>query len=596
MRELEQPDVAGSVDPATSPRIRRHAVVAFADIVSYTLLTSLDGDRVHQRWMSLLREGLEPLAMELGGRIVKSTGDGVAAEFRSADQAVAWAAALHRHVQATDSLQAPPIAFRVAVAEGEVDVTERDIYGACVNLAARLQDHAPAGGLAVTDAVRAALTVKPPMVDLGLLQLRNIPDPARVWVQIPQVPPRTPIAAATPSLPAVAVMPFDLAPGREEDRYLANGLIDDIVVSLGSLRDLAVIARGATLAWAGVDQDPRALGRMLGVRYVLTGSLRRTADRLRLRVDLRETEEGDSLWSDRTELAFAELFDMQDSIVERVVAGIAPSLRAAEVRRSLRKRPDSLTAYDLTLRGMHALDALRRDHFAEAGSMLQRAMHEDPAFATPVAWAAQWHSLAVGQSWSPTPDLDAQRAGDLAQQAVYLDPRNALGQAVAGHHRAYHLRDPASALPCFDLAIAACPNHALAWTLKSASLSYLGRGPEALSAAMRGFQLWPHGPQRYYFTFFVGLAHYASGEYAQAERWTRQSVSDNPGFTSAHKALMASLVALGRMDEAREIVDLMMGLEPGFRLRAYEAGRIPIVDQDLRQQLIAHMRLAGVPN
>lgn len=581
---------------ASTGALRRHAVVVFADIVAYTLLMSLDGDRAHARWMGLLTNCLEPLATRYGGRIVKSTGDGVTAEFSVPDLAYAWARATHDQVRATDSPDLPPIAFRIAIAAGEIDVTERDVYGACVNLAARLQEHAPPGGIAVTEEVRSALTDARTVHDLGLVHLRHIPGAVRVFVQAPEAPPRMPLCAASLNLPAIAVMPFELEAGQEDDRYLANGIIEDIVVSLGSLRDLAVIARGATLAWAGAPQDPRSVGRMLGVRYLLTGSLRRNAQRLRLTVDLRETEEGDSLWSDRNELALGDLFALQDLIVERVVAGVAPSLRAAEVRRALRQRPDSLSAYDLTLRGMHALDGLRRDYFDEAGTMLRRAMQEDPGFATPVAWAAQWHSLAVGQSWTSTPETDTVRAGDLAQRAVQLDPRNALGQAVSGHLRAYHQRDPQSALPFFDQALAACPNHALAWALKSASLSYLGRGADALQAAQRGFQLWPHGPQRYYFEFFVGLAHYACGDFAEAVRWARLSLADNPGFTSAHKALMAALAALGRLDDARQVADQMMTLEPGFHLSDYASRRVPIVDLALRKHLVDHMRLAGLPN
>lgn len=590
------PSAVDERSPTSTSALRRHAVVAFADIVAYTLLMSLDGERAHARWMGLLADCLEPLAIGSGGRIVKSTGDGVTAEFATPQQAYAWARATHEQVRASDSPDLPPIAFRIAIASGDVDVTERDIYGACVNLAARLQEHAPPGGIAVTEEVRSALTDAPAMHDLGWLRLRHIPGPVHVFVELPDVPPRMPLCAATLNLPAIAVMPLELEPGREGDRYMANGMIEDIVVSLGSLRDLAVIARGATLAWAGAPQDPRAVGRMLGVRYILTGSLRRNTERLRLTVDLRETEEGDSLWSDRHELALGDLFALQDLIVERVVAGVAPSLRAAEVRRALRQRPDSLSAYDMTLRGMHALDGLRRDHFDEAGVMLRRAMQEDPGFATPVAWSAQWHSLAVGQSWTSTPETDAARAGDLAQRAVQLDPRNALGQAVSGHLRAYHQRDPQAALPFFDQALIACPNHALAWALKSASLSYLGRGAEALQAAQRGFQLWPHGPQRYYFEFFVGLAHYACGDFAEAIRWARLSLADNPGFTSAHKALMAGLAALGRLDDARQAADQMMALEPGFRLSEYASRRVPIVDLALRKHLVDHMRLAGLPD
>jgi adenylate cyclase len=311
--------------------------------------------------------------------------------------------------------------------------------------------------------------------------------------------------------------------------------------------------------------------------------------------ELRETEEGDHIWSDRIETAENELFDVQDEIVARVVAGVVPSVRAAELRRALRRRPDSFTAYDLTLKGMYNLDGLQRDTFAEAGSLLRSAIDEDPGYAMPVAWAAQWHSLAVGQAWSASPDDDAAQAGRMAARSIQLDPRNALGFAIAGHHRAYHLRDPASALPFFDDALAVSPSHALAWTLRSASLSYLGRSIEALENARRGFNLSPHGPHRYYFEFFVGLAHYASRDEAEAVRWLKLSLRDSPGFTSAHRILMASLIALGRSDEARVVAADMMLCEPQFRLSIYQNDRAPFVDPVLRQQLFSRMRAAGVP-
>ena len=364
---------------------------------------------------------------------------------------------------------------------------------------------------------------------------------------------------------------------------------------IGHAAQLAVLARSATLAWRADLYDPQIVGRALGVRYSLSGSVRRGGGGMRISVELRETEEGDSIWSDRIEARDHELFDVQDEIVARVVAGIVPSVRAAEVRRALRRRPETLTAYDFTLRGMYCLDGLRQEAFSEAGTQLRRAIEEDPSFSMPVAWAAQWHSLAVGQAWSNSPEVDAMEAGRMAARATQLDPRNALGFAIAGHHRSYHLRDPASALPFFDTALSVCPSHALSWTLRSASSSYLGRAAEALDCAQRGFSLSPYGPHRYYFQFFVGLAHYASGDESEAVRWMRLSLRDSPGFTSAHRILMAALVALGKLEEARSVGMQMMACEPQFRLSVYERERAPFVDDELRTKLLARMRIAGVP-
>jgi adenylate cyclase len=582
--------------PSLPMGTRHYAAVAFADIVGYTILTATDGERTQARWMTLLWGTLQPLARKHGATIVKSTGDGVLADFPSASAAFAWAQEVQEATREDFNGTLPPIVFRIAIHVGEMHYTDEGVYGEAVNIAARLQGHAPPGGVAFSEAARTELPAPPPMDDLGMLSLRNIPAPVRAFALHPSVPVRVPHRAPPSDMPSIAVLPFELVAGDETDRYLANGIIEDIVVSLGALRDLAVIARSATVGWSGATRDARIVGRMLGVRYVLGGTIRRAPGRLRMTLDLREAEEGDSLWSDRLDVAAAELFEAQDEIVARVVDGIAPGIRAAELRRALRKRPENLTAYDLTLRAMYTLDSLQRETFGTAGDQLRQAIAEDPAFAVPVAWSAQWHSLAVGQSWSTRPIEDAAAVGQMATHAVQLDPRNALGHAMRGHHRAYHQRDPASALPYFDRALAACPSHALASTLKSASLSYLGRGPEALEAAEKGFRLSPHGPDRYYFQFFVGLAHYACGNFSDAARWTQLSLADNPGFSSAHKALMASLVALGRKDEAAAVARQMLALEPDFRLDRYANERVPIVDPALRKHLIDHMRLAGLPD
>ncbi len=573
----------------------RAAAVGFADIVLYSILMSTMAEATHRRWMELLKGVLHPLASRHGSLFFKSTGDGVMAVFSTVADAFAWADAVQRGAVESDRPDVPPVTFRVAIGYGDLQFAEEDVYGHTVNVAARLQQHAPPGGIAITEAAYRLLPHPPDMHDLGPVPLRHIPIPVRARVVAPEQPVRVPRRPPMSGIPSIAVLPLEDLDDDPAHVYFANGVFEDVVISLGALPDMLVLARTATLGWSVRKTDPRIAGSVLGVRYVLSGRMRRRGGGLRLAIDLRETEDGDSIWSDRIEAREQELFDIQDEIVANVVAGIVPSIRAAELRLVLRKRPDSLTAYDFTLRGMHNLDALRHETFAEAGSLLQRAIDEDPGYSMPVAWAAQWHSLAVGQAWSTSPDQDAALAGQMASRAIQLDPRNALGFAIAGHYRSYHLRDPASALPFFEHALQVSPNHALSWTLRSGSLAYLGRGPEALDAAQHGFSLSPHGPHRYYFQCFVGIAHYVCGQEAEAIHWLRLSLRDSPGFTSAHRILMASLVAIDRLDEALSVAADMMRCEPNFRLVDYARERAPFVDAGIREELLTRLRRAGIP-
>ncbi len=575
---------------------RRRAAVVCADIVGYTILMGADPDRTHTRWMHLLNTVLRPEALARGSAIVKSTGDGVMADLPSVAEAVAWAEAVHLAARESDAPHLPPICFRIAIALGDIEATDEDIYGDCVNVAARLQEHAPPGGIAMTMAARYDLPTPPAMDDLGPLHLRHVAAPLRVFVRSPSSPPRTPARPPILGTPSVAVMPFDDHGNDPTRAYFVNGVIEDIILSLGALRDLAVTARGSTLGSGLRSLDPCSIGRVLGVRYVVTGSLRHAPDHLRLTVALRETTEGETLWSDRIEARMTELFAVQDEIVARVVAGIAPTIKSAELRRALRITPSSLTAYDHTLRGIYGLDSLRRETFDDAGVHLDHAMREDPGFAMPAGWSARWHSFAYGQGWSAEPSQAASRWQEMAQRAVMLDANSAMGNAMMGHYRAYVLHDPAGAVPWFDRALASCPSHAPALSFKSGALSYMGRGAEALPLAERAHALAPIGPERYYYLCFVGIAHMAAGNNAAAANWLRLSLADNPHFTAAQRFLIAALDGQGKIPEARDVAADLMREEPLLRVSEYAQTRQPFADAALRTQLLSALRHAGVPD
>lgn len=578
---------------------RRLAAIAFVDIVGYSILMAREETRTHRDWMAVLDNVIRPKTREHVGTLVKSTGDGVLVEFPSALDAVEWAQDVQRSTAANSSDADGPssIVLRIAVHLGDVITTEFDVFGDGVNVAARLQEYAPAGGIvlseAVYDLVRGSIDCS--VRDLGALELKNFEKPVRAYALDPDHEFSVPMQAKQGKLPSIAVLPLQNLGGDPADDYFSDGIVEDITLSLAGLRELVVISRGSTLAYRGRQPDPREVGRGLNVRYVLMGSVRRSPRLVRVSVSLCDAIGGASLWSERAEVAPGELFDVQDSIVERIVAGIAPNVRSSELRAAMRKKPESFTAYDCTLRGLHIINSLDLQTYRLAREFLEKAMAEDPHFAMPAAWAARWHSLYWGQGWSANPEEDRAKAVELAARAIELDGQNALALSTYGHLKAFLFHEYDSALTYFDRALAACPNHSIAWMLSVSTLSYVGRTDQAIRHAEQALRLSPL--DRTLFTYYssLALAHYAHGSYEDSVRWGMMSVNENPLYTSNLRYLTASLAALGRVNEAREMGLRLLRQEPEFRLGAYGRTRQPFRDPVIATRFMEHLAEAGLP-
>jgi adenylate cyclase len=242
------------------------------------------------------------------------------------------------------------------------------------------------------------------------------------------------------------------------------------------------------------------------------------------------------------------------------------------------------------------MSSVDRATFDRARGFLNEAMIEEPDFALPIAWAARWHSVRIGRGWSANPDEDAAQALALATRAVNIDRDNALALATLGHINTILRRDSDAALECFQAALAACPNHPLAWTLSSGTLAYLGDGKEALRRAEQGLRLSPHDPMRYSQLMFLGIAHYAGCNFEEAVRWQRRSAIENPLHSATLLLLSAALAANGSRDEARQVAARFMALRSGFSLDLYARTRLPFFDPALRKAFAAHLREAGLPN
>lgn len=594
-------DATVSVPKLASPHfVRQTLTVLAADIVGYSRLTEVAEEETHAR-MRALRVGLiDPCMVSHRGRVVKNTGDGFLAVFDSAVDAVQCAIELQREILQFERAEAPDrkIAFRMGLNIARAIVEPEDVYGAGVNVAARLEQRAPSGGIVISadllDLVGARVEV--PVEDLGLLRLKNMSQPVRAYSLL--VPGVDRVAAAQRTggarrarVPSVAVLPFHDAGGGGDDGYFGDGIVEDIIVALQSIRGLLVIARTSTLAFRGTPVDISNVGQQLGVRYVLSGSVRRADKQLRIVVELADVEAGSIIWADRYDGDIAELFDFQARIATRIVWSVAPHVREAELKRALRKRANSLNAYDLVMQAIDLMYRMNFPDFTQAGTLLQQAIAADESYATSYAYAALWHIHNVVQGWAAENGPDRAEALRLSAAAIDRDPADGFALAIHAHTKSMLFREYETAIGLFDRALDASPGNAMVWSLSSGAYSYMGDGRTGLERAEHGLRLSPVDTQSFFYLTFLSIAHYANSTFDEAAIWARKCLGFNPRLCASLRMLTVSLVGMGKRDEAREVGQLLLKVQPRFRISAY-AGLCPF---RARSDFLARLREAGLP-
>jgi adenylate cyclase len=574
--------------------------IAYADVVGYSRLMSEDEDRTVARWLTVQHDIIEPKSRVYRGRLVNLIGDTVLLEFVSVLDAIAWSRDVQGALQASNAaLKAGPrVELRIAVHLCEVIDEESNIYGDGVNIAARLQGYASPGGIVLSETAYevARVSINLKAANLGSLMLRNIADPVRAYMIDPHLSNAARVRdSAGTHLPSIAVLPLQNLSAEPGNNYFGEGIVEDIVVSLSNLREVLVISRDTTLRCGARLPDARAVGRALGVRYVLMGTVRQARHAVKVSVQLYDGQESALIWADSYKVSLSDLFEVQDDIVGQIVAGIAPHVRAAELHRAMRKKPENFSAYDYTLRALECIHSLDRETFMRGQGFLEQAMALDPSFAMPVAWMARWYSISIGQGWSKRPDEDARKGIDYAAKAIELDRQNAVALATFGHMKSYLFHDYECARLYLDRARAACPNSALAWIFSSATASYIGRCQEAVQYAERGLRLSPYDRSLYCSYFFLALAYYGAGDYEQAIKWCRMSRSENPYYTATLRILAAALAGKQDFDQCQEVVQSLLYLEPDFTMGRYATTRQPFCEGDIKKRYLSHLQSAGVP-
>jgi adenylate cyclase len=593
---------------------RRLAAILGADIAGYSALMERNEEETHRRVGAELERFYREIERS-HGRVFSFAGDGLMAEFPSAVEALKCSL----RVQAESSKRNTRLAsdqriiFRIGLNSGELILQKGRTGGTAVNIAARLEQIAEPGGVCLSGSVyeQVRRIVTAGYEFLGEQRLKNIKEPVPVygipaaacsaWVAMPTLPRQIgpaipdagPMQTTVEYRPSLAVLPFRTLQQDQSDAYFAEGMVDDIIRVLGGLKELLVIARSSTLMFARAPLDLRRIGHELDVRYVLHGSVRRSGGRLRIAVELSEAQTGQVIWADRFEGDLAELFELQDRIAVRVVTAIAPHLRERELSRALRKHPASMTAYDLTLQALDLFYRMDRASIARARELLEQAVAHDPDYAPAYSHVASLHMRLIGQGWSEDDMADRTKAATAARSAIDRDRSDAVALAIYGHVQSYLMKDYVTATDYLNRALTVGPSCAWAWGYSSLTSGYLGDYEAAVTRAENAVRLSPIGPDAFWLEHYLSQAYYLAGRYEDAVGWGRMSAAHAGANTSNLRSLIASLAALGEMEEARSVAQRLLQLAPTFRLTTFRA-RTPLRD-DVRDLFAERLKLAGVP-
>ena len=581
---------------------RKLAAIFAADVAGYSRLMGQD-EVGTMRTLTAYREVMDSLIGQHRGRIANTAGDSVLAEFPSVVDAVKCAVEVQEELrEKNEGVPADRHWFRIGVHVGDVMVRGGDLLGDGVNVAARLQALAEPGGVCVSgDAHQYARRALPiTFLDLGQQEIRNIPEGVRAFAvqstgqnaALPQEHSAKPLPL--PDKPSIAVLPFANLSGDPEQEYFADGVVEDIITALSRFRWLFVIARNSSFTYKGHPADVKQVGRELGVRYVLRGSFRKAAGRVRITGQLIEASTGHQVWGDRFDGGLEDLFALQDEVSSSVVGALAPRLEQAEIERVRRKPTESLDAYENYVRGLASIDRGTKEGFAEALPLFYRAIELDPQFASAHGVLAQAYSMRLANGWMLEPEKEIAEALRLARKAIELDRNDPVALASSGHVLGYVGREFENGAAFIRQALQLNPNFAGAWQVLGFNAVYQGEPDAAIEHQSRAMRLSPLDPLRGYIDACIAYAHFIAGRYDEAASWARDAIRHQPHFVGGHRIAAASNALAGRLDEARAAISALREADPTFRLSNMWT-RIPLRRPEDRARLEEGLRKGGLP-
>jgi len=582
---------------------RRLAAIVSADVVGYSRLIgadeagTLDALRMHRA------ELIDPMIGQQGGRIVKTMGDGLLLEFPSVVAAVECCIGVQEGMAMRNGeiAETTAIRFRVGVHLGDIVVEGDDIFGDGVNIAARLQEIGEAGGIAISGTAHENITgrIEAGFADIGEQTLKNIERPIRVWRWKPEDRGSTAVEAETVSLvlpdkPSIAVLPFDNMSGDPEQEYFADGIAEDVITALSRFSSLFVIARNSSFTYKGRSVDLTVVGRELGVRYVVEGSVRKSGNRVRITAQLIDATSGNHLWADRFDGNIDDVFDLQDRITEQIVIAVEPEIGSRERERARRKSPDSLGAWELLQRGLMHLYRFNKVDRAEAERLFREAAKVDPNFAAAHANLAFVQSALIRIAAADDREIAVNEARAAANEAISLNPDEPLAHYCLG--RLYIVDgDVEMAIAEMQASIANNPNFARGHQgLGYAYYHGAGELDRALLSLDTALRLSPRDPMRWLPLFLKGSVLRDLGRYDDAVSHCRQACQlPHIGYLPQYH-LAAALAEAGKLSQARTAMEKAIQIEPALSIGFIRDSFINLHETVL-ENLLNSMRKAGFP-
>jgi adenylate cyclase len=585
---------AGAIEMAEERMERRLSAILAADIAGYSALMGADEART-VRDLKGHQAVVLPMIGEFAGRIIDTAGDGILAEFPSVVNAVKCALAMQSRMAERNASIEPErrMQFRVGINIGDVVYDEARIYGDGINVAARLEGIAEAGGICVSSKVYDEINgrVELEFEDIGAQQLKNIARPVHAYhVRLNGIP-RPAAAPALPEKPSIAVLPFQNMSGDPEQEYFADGMTEDLITDLSKVSGLFVIARNSTFAYKGKAADMKRVGRELGVRHVLEGSVRKSGNRVRITAQLIDAGSGGHLWADRFDRELTDIFATQDEVVEKIVAALSVTLTRGEEKRLGQRGTSNVAAYETWLRAREFLTRGTRDSVVQARAMYRQAIALDPQFPAPHAGLALSAISEYVSDWTHDPAQTLDEAESWARGAVELNDQDPVSHMALGHVMIWR-RDLEGALAQFRRALALDPNFAQGHTAVGMALMYAGRAAEALEPIATAMRLDPHYSS--IVLHILAQANFSLGEFETAAGLLAERIRRFPA-TDASRMLLASCYGhLGRLEEARSAWAELLKVNPDFSL-AQRARVLPYKQASDFQRIADGLAKAGLP-